>query len=494
MHWKEELDYLRSPETVRRSAKCDDVSERLLENGHSEYRKQNWRDALDMYNRALCFAEKDSPFEGLAYGNRAQCFFQLGMYKKAMIDCDFALKKNCPSQFVPSIEKARIDFAQLAEKQKGPKRRTPKVSLPVDKRLPCMANVLEIKRNKQFGRFVVAKRDIGVGQTVMVAEPFASATVTDKQSYCLSCQKYDVNLIPCPNCSDIMFCDEDCASWNNVHKIECGSAFHQLEDTGLKLIIQTVLIAVELFPNIEELMKFVEDTMRNGGADKIAKTSNDQLSQYTNFLCLSPSFYPMYVIRAFNAFSFIQLIPKLKYLFDTKRKQRFLMHLMLQHASVIPKNAFYDQNTHKHQLNIQHVFDILSMVNHSCVPNMRYNITDQMGYCVTVRPIKKGEQVFISYLGDDGFKALDQRQHKLRHIWGINCTCDKCVPTTRPADITAIQSNSSLAFLQANYEKLKHDIVKRLQLRKHCVKFLLKYGHLWSYELEYVIECFVSLL
>lgn len=189
-------------------------------------------------------------------------------------------------------------------------------------------------------------------------------------------------------------------------------------------------------------------------------------------------------------------MPKVKYLFDTLAKQRFLMHLVLHHSIVIPKNAFSDVVQCSHQLTLKYIFDVLSILNHSCAPNLEFDTVGKFGYCVSVRPIQRGDQVFINYMGDDVYKTTELRQKSLKDCWGFECKCDKCEVIPQTDEHEAMKEDASLKYIISNYEndRITKDHIKRFQLKKHCIKFLQKYGHLsWSTELEYVISCFTSL-
>lgn len=424
-HWNDELNVLKSAEMLQRSQKCNKVADELMQFGHSEYSAHHWSEAASAYSRALCFAKRGTIFEGLAYGNRGLCYFQLGLYHSALTDFDSAAQKMCPEQFLSNIQDLRVECQKLAlKKAHRMKTRTPKMKLAADKQIPCMANVLEIKGNKTFGRCVIAKKDIEVGQTIFVAETFASTVVDyeDEQphrhAYCYTCQRTEMNFIPCANCSDVMFCSEDCASYNSAHKMECQTSYHRIDDIGIKFIIQTILVAIETFPNVDQLIKFVESCTADRGCDQIPKSAKDARAKYGIFLKLTPAYSDAELFNAYQAFSSILLIPKIRYMFDTEAKQRFLMHLIVHHATVIPKNAFFDVAVYSEQHTIKYMFDILSIVNHSCAPNMHFSLKGKCGYCVTVRPIKRGDQVFINYLGDDVYMPTEQRQFRLKASWG----------------------------------------------------------------------------
>lgn len=494
--WNEQLIEFGSPEIVQRSEKSNRVSDQLMEYGHIEFRSHNWNEALNLYTWALCFAEPNTLYEGLAHGNRALCFFQMEMYQKAMIDFDFAMQNKCPEQFIANVQASRAQCEKLVKKQTNLKLRTPKLRISTDKKFPCMVNLLELNRNKDYGRCVVAKRDIEIGTYVFVAENFASTVTSDKQAYCLSCHKTEMNFIPCKNCSDVMFCNEDCANWDSIHKWECQSTYHHIEDISVKFVVQTILVAIDMFSDANNLIKFVEDVIVDKGCDKIPKTSCDSMSKYGIFLTLTPSYKNEYLLRAYQAFTCLLLIPKVNYLFDTMAKRRFLKNLVLHHTVIIPKNAFCDIARYSDQFSVKYIFDVLSIINHSCAPNLNFATMGNLGYCVSVRPIKKGDQVFINYLGDDVHKPLDQRKKSLLCNWGFECKCDKCEVAGDTPEHEFMKTDPALKYIIRNFEhdQCTTDSAKRFQLKKQCIKFLKKFGHLsWSSELEFVINCFTSL-
>lgn len=494
--WKEQLIAFQSPELVQRTEKSNRVSDQLMEYGHSEFRNHNWSEALNLYTWALCFAEPGTLYEGLAHGNRALCFTQMGMHQKAMVDFDFAMIKKCPDQFIANVQASRAQCEKLLKKPTHGKTRTPKLRIPSDKKFPCMVNLLELNRNKDYGRCVVAKRDIEVGTYVFIAENFASAVTSDKQAYCLSCHKSEMNFIPCKHCSVVMFCNEDCASWDSIHKWECRSSYHQIEDIGVKFVVQTILVALDMFSDVEELMKFVESVIVDKGCDKIPKSSSDPTSKYGIFLTLTPSYKLEYVLRAYQAYTCLLLIPKVSYMFDTEPKRVFLKNLILHHTVVIPKNAFCNIAQCSEHFTVKYIFDVLSIINHSCAPSLSFATMGKLGYCVSVRPIKKGDQVFINYLGDGAKKPTEQRKKSLLCNWGFECKCDKCEDAEDTPEHQIMKADPTLKYIVDNFkeDQCTTDSAKRFQLRKQCIKFLKKYGHLsWSSELEFVTNCFTSL-
>lgn len=120
--------------------------------GNKKLEKEEWLDAMSLYNQSLCYAEIDSENVSLAYANRSACFFHLKMYDKCLVDIDLAKQAN-PMNLMPDLDKRHKDCLQLMETFES----EDKLSYEADKRFPGMANVLEIRCDKRFGRHIIAK-------------------------------------------------------------------------------------------------------------------------------------------------------------------------------------------------------------------------------------------------------------------------------------------------------------------------------------------------
>ncbi|XP_055295210.1 SET and MYND domain-containing protein 4-like [Sitodiplosis mosellana] len=424
---KEDLiDEFTKLSTTSAGHKDNQSSRTFRQRGDDFFRDENWSEAMDSCNKSLRFAD-ESENVSIVYFNRSSCFFNMKMYEKALVDAERVMSSNAPTHLIPKLDQCKQRCRERVDNIKQPPEWVPTLSYEANENHPCLANVIDIKYNREFGRHLVATANIPIGRTVLVTKSFATIVTAEKQAYCHTCQKIKMNFIPCKNCSDVMFCDEDCANKDNLHKMECQTCYHQIDDTRLKLVVQTILVAIDMLPNIESLITFVDEVTRDKGCDTIPKTSCDAPSKYGIFLTLIPTFKEKNMIwLAYQAFTCINLMPKVKQMFDTEAKQRFLMHLVLQHTIVIPKNAF---NTEvEDQYTTYDIYDVLSIANHSCSPNLDCYNSGKIDYCETVRPIEKGDQLFISYLGGEVLESTSQRRKYLKKNWGFDCKCDKCEP------------------------------------------------------------------
>lgn len=214
--------------TYKMMAKCNRKSLNKLQEGQRKFMVSNFNGAIVSYNQSLCYAEADSLNESLTYLNRAECFYKMKMYDKALIDIDLAgnLKEHSKrNRNRLAWCKAECERYVKLGFQREMETTVPQLSFEPHKNFASMANVLEIRENDEFGRHIVAKCDIDAGKTIIVAEIFASGTITATELCCRNCNQINRNLIPCKMCSNTMFCSTFCAHRQGVHRLECKS-FH----------------------------------------------------------------------------------------------------------------------------------------------------------------------------------------------------------------------------------------------------------------------------
>lgn len=163
--------------TQHQFEKSNKKSIEFLEQGHQKFKVENWSGAMESYNQSLCFAEVGSEYESLAYAGRSACFFHMEFYGKAMNDIEMSLKNDeiqRNTTMMQRLENRRGECIKKIRYGMQLEKPIPKLSFTADERYPCMANVLEIRENDEFGRYIVAKCDIDVGKTVMVSRVYAS--------------------------------------------------------------------------------------------------------------------------------------------------------------------------------------------------------------------------------------------------------------------------------------------------------------------------------
>lgn len=122
---------------------------------------------------------------------------------------------------------------------------------------------------------------------------------------------------------------------NCFHVHECGI---ELEHKKMcETVVQSVLIAMSTFSNVESLIKFVETLEAEG--PEIPHPIHHQKDKYRMFLKQHARFpdnkIPKeYVVHAQLSYSYLMHLPAVKKFFDEESHQRFLMHLVLKHNIV----------------------------------------------------------------------------------------------------------------------------------------------------------------
>lgn len=491
----EEMEYRKGHGFLSRR-KCNELSTDFRREGNEKFADQKWLDAMDLYNESLCFGIR-SENVSIAYANRSACFFQLKMYETCIFDIDLAMKSIYPECLMPKLLKRKADCLKLIETTEKYKEFEPKLSFEANENFPGMANVLQIECNPQFGRHITAKCDIDVGKTVLIEEAFVSAMFANGSKSCCTCYKTTVNLIACHKCSSVMYCSNSACMENNYfHRMECD--YGPVENMDYTpYIIRSILIAINTFPTIEDLMDFVEAALKKESSDgEVPHTVSDAKSKYRSFLKLNVLLRKereiMFVSVVYKAYIKLLSDASMKKKFKKRREKNFLMHLIGQHYCVLICNSFY------FKAHLASIFNIKSYFNHSCSPNViRYTYRNQ-SVCTTSRPIKMGDQLFLSYV--DETEPRKTRQQHIYEEFGFRCKCENCEHRNRPNDSIRIQRDACYKYLADEFDDvdlstLFEDKSKVAGLTVICIAFLCKYGNLpWNAEIQFIADRFDKLL
>lgn len=470
--------------------KCNEKSKTFLNQGHQFYKNFEYYRAIDSFTKALRFAEIDTQNVSLALLNRAKCFNKLKMNYHALNDIKLEMEFQRSEDLVPMLDDLRNEYQISVEDIsdcRSNKQLPSKLDFESDENFPCLANVLQIQWNTQFGRHITAKCDIDVGQIVLMEESFASVNRSNEH-VCYTCLADTQNGIPCSKCTDVVFCSIKCMESNEVHKMDCQTMYHGMPHK-VQFTIHTILVAVTTFPDIDSLMAFVENSVACD--DLPDSVSNDIKSKYCLYLKLEKSFLNEDAISdVYDLFKLTMTIPMIKELFNTERKQRFLAHLLLHHLAVNVNNRYDSETTTS-------IGATLCLFNHSCVPNLYNYATGNQTFCITIRPVKKNEQLFISYLGKSKEQSGKERQTELKLRWNFECKCDRCEPQRQRQQIDSnkMRQDSNYKFIYRHFKIDSTNVMNTTILKKKCIKFLQKYGHLpFSNELDFISNAYTTLI
>lgn len=478
--------------------KSNKKSSIYVANGKRAFATGEWREAMKFYNKSLCFAEIHSENVGLVYASRAEFFFHLKMYKKCLVDIDLAKRVNCPVHLLPELDSRRQDCLKLMKCDDDEcEEFVPTLSYDDDDDYPGLANVLKLEYNSNFGRHIIAKTDISAGQTILVEKAFTSRLVGIQYMNCSACLKTTMNFIACDHCTSTLFCDSSCANANDFHKIECKEHAFDSKSPN-EFYIRSILTALSIFDdNTDSLMAFIEDCI-NEIIDKPPEPFHDMKSKYRALLQLntfaSDKNRKLYYRPAFMVYYSLMSMKSVRKLFDTEEKKRFLMHLALHHYVVISINNF--RSVLYETIEDEGAFIICSYFNHACAPNLMVKRTGQLRYCVTIRPIKAGQQLFVTYFGDLLCEqSVEHCQEYLLNNFNFRCTCERCESHKLKMNAENLLSDPEYLYLcteQFKQPAQGYDLIKLKQLQRKFVDLINRCGEQWCSELDSVIEEYES--
>ncbi|GMH52293.1 hypothetical protein TrST_g7439 [Triparma strigata] len=108
----------------------------------------------------------------------------------------------------------------------------------------------------------------------------------------------------------------------------------------------------------------------------------------------------------------------------TSKHPRFVEDNMAMVMGRVRLNQIGFENEHG---NCGAVFDTLSYVNHSCVPNSEIEWEESGNWTLrSVREINEGEEVTFDYLGGGKDLGVAKRRQLLEEMWGFKCNCEAC--------------------------------------------------------------------
>lgn len=412
----------------------------------------------------------------------------MNKYTESLNDIEMAKENGYPQRLMHKLnEREDICLKKLKDGCDTEADAEPKLSFDPDENFPCLANVLEIQSDEKFGHRIVAKCDIDIGQTVLVEETFVCAAEVLDRTLCSTCMKAVKNFIPCPNCTDAMFCDEKCMENDLIHKITCGSVCNRL--SSFKIVIYSILTALNAFATVEDLMDFVAEQMASPKSD-LPKHCLDARSKYAMFLKLDakPREMKNECGTMYMSFQNMMAIPVFSARFNTPKKQRFLQHLIGQHILILKGTSV--KVLHENGGVIQILNNVQSFFPASCTQNVLCDSVQNKRIGITVRPVKKGEQLLNGRPHTLFYKSTKPCEDFIKKEAKFECNCANRVS---PAVRRQIKTDQLFQCIEAYYSATSDKEVSIL--KQKCFEFMRKYGHLHSseesaYVLGEMVFCF----
>lgn len=426
--------------------KSDQLSAKYRDIGNGFFRLKRDYKAIHNYNLAVNYAETPKLLS-LAFANRSAALFSLDKYKECLVDIERALASGYDDDLKPKLvkRKSACEEAAARETETPPEfdfeqARRRMFSLPRkgSKSVPCASTALEIAHVPSMGRCVVAAEDISPGQVLVVEDPYLTLLLEPYfLERCYSCCKLNDAMIPCELCHYVMFCDESCRakSWNSTHKFECSimPLAMSMKFTKLELLSLHMLIRArcdhstwnDLFDTIRraenetdpKLKGFVDVEglpiydSKNYATIHMLETNihKRSVSDFYNRSITSAVF--LYMLKEYT--SFFSDCPNSNGDILSLEADEYIWlagGLMLHHNMTSASNmhsieSIMENKDHKFLKSCNFssgAYGFLSLLNHSCCPNVDRVVNDTTITLMALRPIKKGQQIFDNY----GFVAV----------------------------------------------------------------------------------------
>ncbi|CAG2179520.1 unnamed protein product, partial [Oppiella nova] len=475
--------------TVTSAAKHKKYWEKAKEfrvDGNDLFRGKRFQEAIDAYNQAIVLAstpdsshtaEANSELS-LGFANRSAVFYHLRQYDNCLSDiCDafkyeyplnatklLLRKVNCLVQkgcFGDAVDVVRSQqfVDQSLDKQsetqmkalmdtiesKGAKNRSncinntiPKTDLKfvANELMPNASQSLQLCVSSTKGRHIVAKDDINISDVLFMERPYASVLLPQYyRSHCHHCygKLVDTPVMPCHQCTQVMYCNDECRSegWQECHQYECGF-LDVLHDIGIAhLAFRTVLVCGV------------------GNAIQVAKqSSTSQLSATTPYLNTYESVYALVdhsndfpiedsVSYSLVASLLVRLTQKLSLVPKEPQSVDILGGIVLKHILQLITNghsiASMENVENSSDLCFEDkriataIYPTVSLMNHSCDPNVIAIYDKKLLIVRAARGIPKGHQVVNCYGPHCKRMSTKDRRTALMDQYFFACDCSPCV-------------------------------------------------------------------
>lgn len=472
------------------SGKCLEVAKQLRQFGVEYAKHQFYLNAIEFFNRALCFSPPNAPTLSYLYSNRANVFFAMELYGECLASLKMALENN----YLPELrhhleEKVEICRLKLATQGcAGPEFNVKlKLSRPANAKVPSVIQDIHLEENKQFGRHLIADVDLQVGDVICIESAFVNCLEPMKRfercTFCL--EEVSHLLFPCSHCTNAMFCSRACekSAWESFHRDECDitdELLSQVDDIH-RLAFRTFLRAMKLFDrNIGELHKFLVKNRER----KISPFDLDhrKLCERDQFLAFfhghaSDAHFPD-EIRELNLEKSIVLASLLGEYTEYSQqmnsdKTKVFVIQTLYHFITVNSNNCYEINSSTPTC--LGIYLCMSMAAHSCSGNVHRLRNGLQQMWVVCRPIAEGSQIFDNYGSSFLHQSREQRQNRSKKHYGFECRCDACTfdyPMARdlkePKEVPWLRSSFITPEGPMNIQKIKAELTA---LRTYLTKY-----------------------
>lgn len=387
--------------TTESDQMCEDKMKNIMSDDDNIEEESSYFDTLMSLNKILSFSRAQTEIAS-CYVRRSRIYFRLEQYRKCLRNIELSRKYGCELELldnmeseclklIPSIQYQAADFFTL--------------SYPPHEKNPALVDCVKLCVNDQFGRFLVTTRKLNTGDVIAIEKPFyKSLDKTLSQGRCLNCLKSNLlDLTPCQFCT-VMFCSEECekTAWESFHKHECGSIDDMTQEDGFLMMIQRTLFkALSICDgDVDAFEKLIKESSAMTAFDLNMNDDSSDLTKQLILVCQSLESAPPKKADVMFANSFVNYHEEVQTYWKTNHHRGFLISFIIKFIGIMNRNGFATSWTSPTGDDVESgvaIFPTLSLVNHSCSPNLFRILVDDRLVFVVRKPIEVNEQLFISY-------------------------------------------------------------------------------------------------
>ncbi|XP_028088613.1 histone-lysine N-methyltransferase ASHR1 isoform X1 [Camellia sinensis] len=262
------------------------------------------------------------------------------------------------------------------------------------------------------GRCLFSTRDFSPGDVILSEEPYVSVpnrvSVDSRCDWCLTTS----NLKRCSSCQVVWYCGSTCqkSDWK-LHRLECG-ALSKLDKDRKKSLTSSIRLMVKLY------------LRRKLQSEKIIPTTvTDNYNLVEALVSHMSDIDEKQLVLYAQMANLVSLILQLP---DINIKE------IAENFSKLACNAHTICDSELRPLGTG-LYPIISIINHSCLPNSVLVFEGRVAVIRAVQHIPKGTEVSISYIETAG--STMTRQKALKEQYFFSCACLHCIKVGQPDDI-----------------------------------------------------------
>ncbi|XP_044005426.1 SET and MYND domain-containing protein 4-like [Aphidius gifuensis] len=261
--------------------------------------------------------------------------------------------------------------------------------------IPGASDAITIKYDENYGRHIVATRDIKPGETLLVQKPYAAVLYPSmRYNHCWYCRKQTWSSIPCEKCTKVMFCSSGCRAkaMLEFHDYECPiieTILSYSDDTSFLLDLQLLIKGFKESNNSLDELKIIFDEVEKE-PESLKRGCTDDKFIFSTFrgilsLAVNMSFNEVRasyllannILTAYHIATKTNIIGenisgKLSILKDNENFV-FLMNVLSKLTYIADTNSHQSSSVNADGKNVPifvSIEPVFHFFNHSCVPTM----------------------------------------------------------------------------------------------------------------------------